>query len=341
MTRLSIVTLTGGLLLLIPVGGLADVTPTNEWVHFLGNATFNGQPAPIGSIIDAYDPDGVHCGTFTVGALVELPGVYGVLRAYRDDHSSPDTVDEGAEPGDSIFFKVNGRDVDSLSGNVIWGVNGDTNNVDLWATGTIVVTGVDLPGDTTGAPEDTVRFQVGVRNDGNGLDFYGVTSTSTRGWQSVNQDTFTYADSGEIVYIYFDVIIPTWPGDVPDTIAFSVFSRLDTTKHVDGSVELTASITDVGDEPFAELPDGFHLRQNYPNPFNPTTTISFTLSSRSSVRLEIFDVLGRCVDTRDLGLLPSGSHDIEYDASGSPSGIYFYRLVTEAGSQTRKMVLVK
>jgi len=209
------------------------------------------------------------------------------------------------------------------------------------ASGTIAVKGVDLPGDTTGAPKDTVRFRVGVRNDGDSLDIYKVTSKSARDWQTINQDTFMYTDVSETVYVYFDVIIPTWPGDIPDTITFSVFSYLDTSKHVDGNVELIASLTDVGDEPFAELPGGFYLHQNYPNPFNPTTTISFTLSSRSNVRLEIFDLLGRQVDIRDLGRLPSGDHSLEYDASGLPSGVYFYRLVTETSSWTRKMILLK
>lgn len=335
------VALSGGFLLLLAIVSLADVIPTWEAVFFRGSVAFNDQPAPLGSIVDAYDSSGVHCGTFTVGDVIDSVGIYGYMPVYRDDHTAPDTIDEGAEPDDSIYFKVNGRDVDSLSGNVIWGTNGDTNNVDLWASGIIVVTGVDLPEDTTAAPEDTVRFRVGVSNDGDGLDFYGVTSASANGWQTVNKDTFTYANPGDTVYVYFDVIIPTWPVDTTDTITYSVFSYLDTSKHVDSSVGLIVSASDVGDEPFVELPNGFHLNQNYPNPFNPTTTISFTLSSRSSVRLEIFDVLGRCVDTRDLGFLPSGGHDIEYDASGYPSGVYFYRVVTEASSQTRKMVLVK
>jgi hypothetical protein len=64
-------------------------------------------------------------------------------------------------------------------------------------------------------------------------------------------------------------------------------------------------------------------------------------STRSNVRLEIFDLLGRQVSIRDLGLLPSGDHSLEYDACGLPSGVYFYRLVTETSSQTRKMILLK
>lgn len=332
-TRLVTLALAGGVALLLAVGSPADVSAQMVWHDFYGSVAFNSQPAPIGSIIDAYDPDGVHCGKDTVVTA----GIYGFMPVYGDDQFEPG--DQGAEPGDTISFKVNGRDAAAIGNNVWVGQEQDT--VALFATGTVAVTGVDFPNDTVGAPDSTIQFTVGVRNDGDGLDFYGVTSTSVRGWQTVNQDTFTYADSGEIVYIYFDVIIPTFPGDIPDTITYSVFSYLDTSKHVDGNVELIASLTDVGDEPFAELPGGFYLHQNYPNPFNPTTTISFTLSSRSNVRLEIFDLLGRQVDIRDLGLLPSGDHSLEYDAFGLPSGVYFYRLVTETSSQTRKMILLK
>jgi hypothetical protein len=256
-TRLVTLFLAGGVALLLAVGNQADVIPTNEWVSFKGTVTFNGQPAPIGSVIDAYDPDSVHCGTWTVGVTdtTDPAGIYGFMPVYANDQYEPG--DQGAEAGDTISFKVNGRDA-AASGNVVWWHSGDVYTVDLSATGTVAVTGVDFPNDTVGAPDSTIQFMVGVRNDGDGLDFYGVTSTSVRGWQTVNQDTFTYADSGEIVYIYFDVIIPTFPGDIPDTITYSVFSYLDTSKHVDGNVELIASLTDVGDEPFAELPGGFY-----------------------------------------------------------------------------------
>ena len=89
------------------------------------------------------------------------------------------------------------------------------------------------------------------------------------------------------------------------------------------------------------LPGGFTLYQNYPNPFNPTTTIAFSLPTRSRVELQVIDVLGRSVETRELGQLPAGDHQYEYDASNLASGVYFYRVITDTGNQTRKMVLVK
>lgn len=324
----------------------ADVTPTWEWVNFRGSVTFNGQPAPVGSIVDAYDPDRdtiivppgkVHCGTFTVTST----GQYGYMPVYRDDPFPPnDSTDEGADPGDTISFKVMGRDA-VPTGNRVWTINGDTSTVDLVATGIVAVTGVSFPNDSVGAPGDTIGFSVGVRNDGDGLDFYGITSTSARGWPTVNQITFAYADSGETAYVYFDVIVPVFPVDTIDTITFSVFSYLDTSQHVDSSVQLVVSILDVGNEPLAQLPHGFDLHQNYPNPFNPTTTISFSLLSRSDVTLTIYNVLGQQVYRRNFGILPSGDYDVEYDGSGETSGVYFYRLVTDFGVQTRKMVLLK
>lgn len=325
---------------MLAVGSPTNVVAQMAWHDFYGVVTFNGQPAPIGSVIDAYDPDGVCCGNWIVGVTdtTDPAGIYGFMPVNGDDQYEPG--DQGAEVGDAISFKVNGRDAVAI-GNVIWQGQGHQDSVDLSATGTVAIAAVDLPWDTTGAPEDTVCFSVGVRNDGDGLDFYGVTTTSAKGWQIINNNAVTYADAGEVVYVYFDVIIPTWPGDTPDTITFSVFSHLDASEHVDGKVELVAILSDVGDEPFAELPGGFLLNQNYPNPFNPTTTISFTLPAPSSVRLQVIDVLGRLVDTRDLGVLPTGDHSIEYDAYGLSSGVYFYRLATETGSQSRKMILLK
>lgn len=94
-------------------------------------------------------------------------------------------------------------------------------------------------------------------------------------------------------------------------------------------------------EPSTQIPSVYMLEQNYPNPFNPTTTISFTLPRSSEVRLEVFDILGRSVDSRDLGHRSVGEHAVEYDASALSSGVYFYRLVTDYAQQSRKMLLVK
>ena len=90
-----------------------------------------------------------------------------------------------------------------------------------------------------------------------------------------------------------------------------------------------------------ELPNRVDLHQNYPNPFNPSTSISFTMKDADHVSIKIYDVLGRQVATLMDGFMPPGPHSVAWDATGQASGVYLYRLETQAGIQTRQMMLVK
>jgi len=96
----------------------------------------------------------------------------------------------------------------------------------------------------------------------------------------------------------------------------------------------------------AQLPAGFALDQNYPNPFNPVTHIEFDLAAPSDVRLTVYDLLGREVTTLLDARCESGRHGVEWngrDADGRAvaSGVYLYRLETESGALSRKMILMK
>ncbi len=75
-------------------------------------------------------------------------------------------------------------------------------------------------------------------------------------------------------------------------------------------------------------PSVFSLSQNYPNPFNPTTIIKFTISDLRFTILKIYDVLGNEVATLVNEEKVAGIYEVEFDATGIPSGIYFYRLTT-------------
>ena len=85
----------------------------------------------------------------------------------------------------------------------------------------------------------------------------------------------------------------------------------------------------------------FKLKQNYPNPFNPTTSIEYTLTKISDVRLTIFNLQGEEVAKLVEGRFNAGEYSVEWNASNIPSGIYFYRLHTGEYVQTKKMVLLK
>lgn len=97
---------------------------------------------------------------------------------------------------------------------------------------------------------------------------------------------------------------------------------------------------DVGNNEPA-LPSRMRLLPNYPNPFNAKTTISFDLQKSSAVELTIYDITGVKVARWIYQSLNKGRHDIVWDAGDVSSGIYFARLKSGAGSQTRRMALLK
>ena len=103
----------------------------------------------------------------------------------------------------------------------------------------------------------------------------------------------------------------------------------------------------------SEVPVSFTLYQNYPNPFNPITKIKFAIPLSRGVsegrgvlvRLIVYDILGReiavLVNESAAGGLNAGTYQADWDASNYPSGIYFYKLVTDNYTETKKMVLIK
>jgi ligand-binding sensor domain-containing protein len=92
---------------------------------------------------------------------------------------------------------------------------------------------------------------------------------------------------------------------------------------------------------FEEVPTEYALYQNYPNPFNPTTTIEFDIPEKTNVKLIIYDILGREVETLIDKELEPGKYKINFTATNLPSGVYFYTLKTPKFTKTKKMLLVK
>jgi hypothetical protein len=89
------------------------------------------------------------------------------------------------------------------------------------------------------------------------------------------------------------------------------------------------------------VPAGFKLFNNYPNPFNPSTTISFSLPSRSFVTLKVYDVIGRDVATIVSEDLKEGIHTRQWNAQGLSSGVYYYRIQAGYFTETKKLMVLK
>ena len=94
------------------------------------------------------------------------------------------------------------------------------------------------------------------------------------------------------------------------------------------------------------IPGTFDLNQNYPNPFNPSTTINFTVPNFSDVKISVFDLNGKLVNTLVDAPFSSGTYNVMWDGDDSngnkvAAGIYMYNLTSDETSITNKMILIK
>ncbi|OGC96131.1 MAG: hypothetical protein A2W25_12555 [candidate division Zixibacteria bacterium RBG_16_53_22] len=168
------------------------------------------------------------------------------------------------------------------------------------------------PAGLTVAPGDTVRWT--------NQDLVAHSATSDSGiW-----------DSGTILrgQSYMRAFQP--PGPYPYHCEFHLLMT--------GTILISSqNSTDNG----APTPDQFRLDQNFPNPFNSGTEIGFQLSSDGYTRLEIFDTVGKIVQTLIDSRFDAGKHSVIWDAGDRPSGIYFYRLTFGEQAKTGRMALLK
>ncbi len=119
----------------------------------------------------------------------------------------------------------------------------------------------------------------------------------------------------------------------------------DSTITIDAKLETngTAPVTLSSRVTATEVPDeyAFTVSDNYPEPFASETTLDFTLAAPADVVFEVYDLLGRRVEDRALGLVGAGSYSVQFDGSDLPTGLYIYRLRAGAESRTGQMLLAR
>ena len=113
------------------------------------------------------------------------------------------------------------------------------------------------------------------------------------------------------------------------------------------TVTLTLVLNDSthGGRPSLDEADGVPVKQfaanNYPNPFNPTTTISYSVPMAGTVRLSVYDVLGRKVADLVNDYKDAGSYNVSFNGENLPSGLYFYKVSAGNVTHTGRMMLLK
>jgi len=170
-------------------------------------------------------------------------------------------------------------------------------------------------------------------------------SDSTRKWVKAFEVTINFADFKDELPSATDPNNPD-PAGAP----FGMPSDVALTK--DG---LTAYVSDYGmrtvykfkytvpsdvNEGVAKVTD-FQLNQNYPNPFNPMTQISYSIPSGTNVKLIVTNSLGQVVSTLVDTYMSAGNYSKVFDASDLSSGVYYYSLITNSGTISKKMMLMK
>lgn len=90
-----------------------------------------------------------------------------------------------------------------------------------------------------------------------------------------------------------------------------------------------------------ETPQVFNLEQNYPNPFNSSTMIKYQLGKSENVKLVVYDITGKEIVTLVNAKQDAGKYEVNFNAGNLSSGIYFYKLITDNFTDTKKLILVK
>ncbi len=152
----------------------------------------------------------------------------------------------------------------------------------------------------------------------------------------INKDQ-TFSGSADALILEVDSFAE--PGiEIPVTLTLSAPAMKDS---YSWEYTLVTTGVPVGTEPITEIPGQVKLSQNYPNPFNPETVIRFALPETAEVSLEVYDSIGRRVQTLVNEQRSAGSHSVRFDAGSLTSGVYLYRLQVGNEVHIKKMTLIK
>ncbi|MBN2000479.1 T9SS type A sorting domain-containing protein [candidate division KSB1 bacterium] len=165
--------------------------------------------------------------------------------------------------------------------------------------------------------------------------FYRATAFDSSG----NPLYFQFLNLPAWLFSHGDTISGTVPQNAQDTSFTFIASDGDMADTLEVRVEIIQQNTI---NTFSNLPSIFDLRQNFPNPFNPETVIHIQLQRDCFVNLSVFNLSGQKVVELLAAKMSAGVFSVVWDATGFPSGTYFYRLSTDTGFEAiKKLVLLK
>ncbi|MDP6937065.1 MAG: T9SS type A sorting domain-containing protein, partial [Candidatus Marinimicrobia bacterium] len=89
------------------------------------------------------------------------------------------------------------------------------------------------------------------------------------------------------------------------------------------------------------IPEVYEIKSVYPNPFNPVSNLIYGIPENAHLEVMVFDIRGRKIESLYKGFQFAGYHEISWDASQQPSGVYLVKILSENFTDTRKIILMK
>jgi len=181
--------------------------------------------------------------------------------------------------------------------------------------------------DTRNTPSDIIiEAYLGYSRDG-GQSFTNYLLSTQQSPTNQPNQAIRFGDYIGIDY-WKDKIVPVWTDERAGGFNMECYTAV-----VSTPVNVNSLVN--------EIPARFELRQNYPNPFNPKTIISYDLEVKNFVTLKVFNIVGAEVATLVNENQNAGTYSVEFSSGNLPSGVYFYSLITENFSDTKKMIVLK
>ena len=294
-------------------------TNTTGWAYLTGTdfGSTTAQVSAIG-VSRANNPNVVYYGS-TEGDIRRITNANG-------SHTVSGNLNTGLPSGYVTCIAV-----DPSNSNFALAVFGNYNMQSLWYTNNGGTSWTDVEGNLSGVNGPSVRWaeifyinstmQI-MLSTSTGMYFTSVLNGGSTVWTQQAVSTI-----GNVVCVQTDFR----PAD--NTLVVATHGR--------GSFQTVITEPISVGQISSEVPSSYSLKQNYPNPFNPTTNIKFDVAKTGDVKIVVFDVMGREVQTLVNQSLTPGTYEVKFNGVNITSGVYFYRLQSGNFTETKRMLMIK
>jgi len=198
--------------------------------------------------------------------------------------------------------------------------------------------GIILHTNNGGVPVELVSFSADINENEVKLSWITATETNNFGFEVERMSSDVWEQIGfvEGVGTTTEMQFYSFTDNINELKSSDKLSYRLKQLDLDGTFEYSQEV-----EVIIEQPTEYFQSQNYPNPFNPTTKINYQIPELGFVTIKVYDVLGSEVVTLVSEEKPIGNYEVEWNATGLPSGVYYYQFKAGNFIQSKKMVLMK